>query len=130
MLNVRKLAAIDLAFLGSKVILTEFTLGVAGSTILGILTLRAGIHRFHSARMIVLGAYLLSLGINYVPLLLHVIDIARQGSAGLEIADELGDRRAAFRKYRRQSLLLLIPLLVLVVAIVQEVTRRHSMANS
>jgi hypothetical protein len=40
MLNVRKLAAIDLAFLGSKTIPTEFALGVAGSTSLGILTLR------------------------------------------------------------------------------------------
>jgi|HubBroStandDraft_4_1064222.scaffolds.fasta_scaffold263496_2 hypothetical protein len=130
MLNVRKFAAIDLAFLGSRVILTEFSVGVAGSTILGILTLRAGSHRFHSARMIVLGAYLLSLGINYVPLLLNAIDLARRGHAGLEIADELGDKRAAFRKYRRQSLLLLIPLLVAVAAIVQEVRRRHSVANS
>jgi hypothetical protein len=80
--------------------------------------------------MIVLGAYLLSLGINYLPLLLHAIDMERRGSAGREIADELGDKRSAFRKYRRQSLLLLIPLLVPVAAMVQEVRPRHSVANS
>jgi hypothetical protein len=120
MLDIRKLAAIDLEFLGPKVILTEFGLGLAGSLALGILTLRAGIHRFHSARMIVFGFYLPSLGINYVPLLLHAIDMSRHGSAGQEIANELGDKSAAFRRYRRQSLLLLLPLVVAVVAIVQE----------
>jgi hypothetical protein len=54
----------------------------------------------------------------------------RRGSAGREISDELGDKRSAFRKYRRQSLLLLIPLLVPVAAMVQEVRPRHSVANS
>src|ERR1700732_398278 len=117
MLNIRKLAAIDLEFLGPKLILTEFGLGALGSALVGILTLRAGIYRFHSPRMIVLGAYLLFLGINYVPLLLHAIDMVCHGGAGQEIADELGDKRAAFRKYRRQSLLLLLPLLVPAAAI-------------
>jgi len=126
MLDIRKLAAIDLEFLGPKVIVTEFGLGVASSLALGILTLRAGIHRFHSARMIVLGFYLLSLGINYIPLLLHAIDMSRHGTAGQEIADELEDKRAAFRKYRRQSLLLLLPLVVAVAAIVQEAGRRRA----
>jgi hypothetical protein len=46
------------------------------------------------------GAYMLAVGINYLALLLHAISIARRGSAQKEIADELGDRRAAFRKYR------------------------------
>ncbi len=129
MLNVRKLAAIDLQFLGAKIILTEFALGVLGSIALGLLTLRAGIQRFHSRKMIAFGAYLLFLGINYVPLLLHAISMQREGSALQEIAGELGDKRAAFRKYRRQSLFLLLPLIVPVAAIAQEIRRRR-MARS
>src|SRR5271167_1106021 len=100
MLNVRKLAAIDLEFLGARFILTEFGVGVAASAALGLLTLRASIHRFHSSRMTMLGVYLLLLGLNYVPLLLHAISIAGDGSAHLETADELGNKQAAMRKYR------------------------------
>src|SRR5712671_6346566 len=96
MINIRKLAAIDLEFLGPKVILAEFGLGALGAMILGILSLRAGIYRFHSAGMTLFGAYLLLLGMNYVPLLLHAIDMARHGSARQEIADELEDKRMAF----------------------------------
>jgi hypothetical protein len=125
MLNVRKLAAIDLQFLGPRLVLTEFCLGVSGSMVLGFLTLRAG-HRSHSARMITLGGYLLMLGINYVPLLLHAIDMTWHRAVGREIAGELGDKRAAFRKYRRQSLLLLLPLVVPTAAIVEEVRRRRT----
>ena len=126
MIIVRKLAAIDLEFLGPKVILTEFGLGVLGSMTLGILSMRAGFHRFHSARMTLFGAYLLFLGINYLPLLLHAIDMARHGSARQEIADELGNKRATFRKYRRQSLFLLLPLVVPIAAIVQEMHRKRA----
>jgi len=39
-LNIRKLAAIDLHFLGPYVILTEFALGVVGPVMLGLFTLR------------------------------------------------------------------------------------------
>jgi|SRR5271165_115934 len=126
MLNVRKLAAIDLRFLGAKVILVEFGLGVVGSAALGALTLRAGIQRFHSSRMTLFGAYLLLLGVNYVPLLLHAVSLVRAGSAHQEIAGELGDQRAAMRKYRRQSLFLLLPLIVPIAAIVQEIQRRRA----
>lgn len=126
MINVRKLAAIDLEFLGPKIILSEFGLGVLGSLTLGILSIRAGMHRFHSARMTVFGVYLLLLGINYVPLLLHALDIARNGCARQEIADELGNRRVTFRKYRRQSLFLLLPMVVPIAAIVQEISRRRT----
>ena len=123
MLDVRKLAAIDLELLGAKFILTEFGIGVAGAMALGALTLRAGLTRFHSPRMTMFGVYLLLLGINYVPLLLHAIGMARQGSARKEIAGELGDKRAAMRKYRRQSLFLLLPLLIPIAAVLQEIRR-------
>jgi hypothetical protein len=130
MISVRKLAAIDLAFLGRTFILAEFGLGVVGSAALGGFTLRAGIYRFHSARMITFGVYLLFLALNYVPLLLHAISMARDGSARQEIAGELDDRRAAFRKYRRQSLFLLLPLVVPIAALTQEIQRRRVRLNA
>ena len=75
MLHIRRLAAIDLAFLGPRIILPEFALGVVGPTVLGIWTLL----RSQSAGSVLFGAYLIALGINYVPLLLDPIDIVRRG---------------------------------------------------
>jgi hypothetical protein len=112
--DVRKLAAIDLHFLGPKLILTEFALGVAGPFVLGLLTLRSAARHNWPWALTLFGAYLLSLGLNYVPLLMHAVDLARSGTAMDEIADELSERNEAFRKYRRGSLYLLVPLVVLI----------------
>ena len=117
-IDIRKLAALDLAFLGPRIILTEFSLGVFGSFALGVLTLL----RSHSMGGLALGSYLLLIGVNYVPLLLHAISIVRRNSVHFEIADEVTEKRM-FRKYRRQSLLLLVPLVVPIVALAQ---RFHS----
>ena len=48
MINVRKLAAVDLYFLGPKIILAEFGLGVPLMLALGILSLRSGLIRTHA----------------------------------------------------------------------------------
>lgn len=127
MLNVRKLAAIDLHLLGSKIIVTELGLGVIGLTVVGWLTLRAGIRSGHGAWFIFSGLYMLGLGMNYVPLLVQATNLAIRKTATQEIADELSDRVAAARKYRRQSVLILVSLLVVVLAIIQELQRRRSM---
>ena len=120
MINVRKLAAVDIAFLGSRFILIEFSIGVFGSLGLGVLTLS----RSHTMGGIALGSYLLFIGVNYVPLLFHAISLAQHNSAHLEIADELTEKRLLFRKYRRQSLLLLVPLVIPVLALAQSLRRR------
>jgi hypothetical protein len=117
--NVRKLAAIDLHFLGSRLILAEFGIGAFGALALGVLSAWQGTHRFHSVWVALLGIYLIFVGINYIPLFLHAIDISRKGSAQREIADELESKPKTFRKYRRQSLWLLVPLVVPVIAILQ-----------
>jgi uncharacterized protein len=114
-IDFRKLAAVDIVFLGSRIILTEFSLGVFGSFALGVVALL----RSHSLGGIALGAYLLFIGINYMPLLLHAISLVRRNGAQDEIADELRDKRRMFRKYRRQSLLLLVPLAVPILALVR-----------
>ena len=65
-LNARKLAAIDLVFLGSKVIIVEFAIGIFFSAALGFFVLLRG---HGSLVQVVLGLYLISIGINYVPML-------------------------------------------------------------
>jgi hypothetical protein len=114
-IQIRRLAAVDIAFLGSRFILAEFSIGVFGSVGLGVLTL----FRIHSLGGTVFGVYLLCIGVNYVPLLFHAIDLVRNGTARLEIANELPEKVRMFRKYRLQSLFLLVPLVVPILAIVQ-----------
>lgn len=116
MISFRKLVAIDIVFLGSKFIIAEFAGGALLCVALGIFVLLRGA----SLAQLVLGLYLISLGINYVPMLIYAIAIARGKSARAEIGNELDDTRRAMTKYRRQSLLLLIPLLAPIVALVQK----------
>ena len=123
MVDFRKLAAVDVAFLGSRLILAEFSIGVFGSLALGVITLL----RSHSVGGIALGFYLLCIGINYMPLLLYAIRLVRLDSASYEIAEEITDKRRMFRKYRRQSLLLLVPLAVPILALAREFHRDTSL---
>ncbi|HEY1471334.1 MAG TPA: hypothetical protein VGF61_20015 [Candidatus Acidoferrum sp.] len=116
MINPRKLAAIDIVFLGSKFIIAEFAGGVILCVALGTFVLLRGNSFWQSA----LGLYFISLGINYVPMLIYAVVITRDGSARAEMCDELTDKRRAMAKYRRQSILLLVPLLVPMVALGQE----------
>jgi hypothetical protein len=75
-IDFRKLAALDIVFLGSRLILAEFSIGVVGSLALGLFALI----RSHSVGGIALGSYLLFIGINYVPLLVYAISIVRLGA--------------------------------------------------
>ena len=115
-LNARKLAALDLVFLGSKVIIAEFASGIFLSAALGFFILLRG---HGSLVQVVLGLYLISIGINYVPMLVYAIAISKANSARAELGSELDNQRAAMAKYRRQSLWLLVPLSVPVVVITQ-----------
>jgi hypothetical protein len=124
MIDIRTLAALDIAFLGPRIILIEFGAGVLLPIALGALTLA----RARSLNGALLGLYLITLGINYVPLLLYAISIVRAGSAAAEIAEGSNDRTARtamFRRYRRQSLLLLVPLMVPIASAIQEWRRRR-----
>lgn len=116
MINPRKLAAIDIVFLGSKLIVAEFAAGVLLCVALGAFVLL----RAHSFWQIALGLYLISLGINYVPMLAYAAAITRGQSARAEMGDELTDKRRAMAKYRRESILLLVPLLVPILALSHE----------
>lgn len=119
MIQVRKLVAMELTFLGPKFILAEYAIAVVGGLFLGVFSLRAGLMRTHATWQVLLGIYLLFLTLTYAVLLGYAIAMTRRGDAREEIADELDDKPAAFRKYRRQSLWLLVPLVVPVAAMMQ-----------
>ncbi|MBV9765386.1 MAG: hypothetical protein JOZ48_11125 [Acidobacteriaceae bacterium] len=119
-INVRKLAALDIVFHGPKLILIEFAIGTLLALAIGILSLARG----HSTLLFLFALYMLSLGINYLPLLLHAISIVRSGDAAAEVSHELSNGRQSARKYQAQSLLLLIPVAVLALALSQLRDRR------
>lgn len=116
MINPRKLAAIDIVFLGSKFVIAEFGAGVILCAALGVFVL----FRSQSPLQLALGLYLVTLGINYIPLLAYAIAIAQTKSARSELGDELQDERRAMGKYRRQSMLLLVPLLIPMLSLLLE----------
>jgi len=106
--DFRKLAAIDIVFLGYKLILAEYAFGVLFSLGLGVFVLLRG----HSVWQVVLGTYLMCLGINYAPMFAYAVSIGNKQNAEAELADELADKRKAMSKFRRLSVFLLVPLLV------------------
>jgi hypothetical protein len=114
-INLRKLAAIDLAF-GPKVIIAEFAAGALLCGALGILVL---IQR-DSVTELVLGVYLIGLSANYVRMLIYAIGITTNKSTRAEWGQELTDKPWVIAKYRRQSLLLLVPFLVPTLALSQK----------
>jgi heme/copper-type cytochrome/quinol oxidase subunit 2 len=126
LINIRKLAALDIAFHGPKFILIEFALGVIGCAALGLFSIYFGL--FHSPNhllfTVIMGFFLLWIALNYVPLLIYAISIVRHKSAQQEVAYELEHRDKYAGKYLRQSTLLLIPLAVPALAVYQELQKR------
>jgi uncharacterized membrane protein SpoIIM required for sporulation len=119
--DMRKLAAIDILFLGRTVTIAEYACGVILSGALGLFAL----FRSHSSWQYALSTYLLFLGINYIPMLLYACAIGSRESANVELADELVDKRRAMSKYRRQSLFLLVPLLLPILSLWQRSESRE-----
>ena len=113
MIQPRKLAAIDIAFLGRTFIIAEFAFGVVLSIALGAFIL----FRSRSPMQFVLGLYFVTLGLNYAPMLLYALAIKDRESARAEVADDLKNHQQAAARYRRQSLYLLVPLVAPVVAL-------------
>jgi len=122
MIDIRKLVEVDISFLGTKIILAEFTLGVLGSLALGFFILL----RSHSIWQMILGWYILSMGVNYVPMLVYAIAMVRHRGARPELGVEPRHGTRPNFKYTIQSLVLLVPLLVPGMAIVQELHKAHT----
>jgi hypothetical protein len=125
-INIRKLAALDIAFHGPKFILIEFALGVIGCAALGLFSMYFGLFHGsnHSLFAVIIGSILLWIALNYVPLLIYAISIVRHKSAHQEVAYELEHRDQYAGKYMLQSTLLLMPLAVPALAVYQEMQKR------
>lgn len=98
MVNLRELAAIELRFLNRTFVLLEYAFGIillCGISLLGLLHSRG-----HSLFM----WYLMSVGLNYTPLLYYAVLLLR--SKGDEVQ---AVRRSDMARLRRQQLWLLVP---------------------
>jgi len=111
--DFRKLAAIDIVFFGYTFVLAEYVCGIVIPIGLGILTLLKG----YSAGKAAIAVYLISLGIDYVPMLIYTISIANCQRARAELREELTEQPGAMVKYRKRAILLLVPFFVPIVAI-------------
>ncbi len=121
-INVRKLAALDIVFHGPKFILIEFALAVFICSSIGLLILHGA---NHSPLMIILGSFFLGVSLNYIPLLLYSINIVKHKSAQQEVAYELEHKDSYAGKYTLQSIILLLtPLAMLLLAVYQNVGKR------
>jgi hypothetical protein len=121
MISIRKLAAVDMAWNGTRFILIEFALGIVLPLFLGLLSLRAGL--FAPVRTPwewVLGLWLVTIGANYVPLFIYAVLIARGGTVKEEGLPEV----AHARRYGVQQVMILVPFMVVIVAILQEMRRK------
>ena len=117
LIDVRRLAAIDMyGRHGSKrrrrLILAEFVLAAIDMPLLGLTIVLAP-----ALPRVFLGAYLIGVGLNFVPLALHAISMSRAGLLGTELAGV--DVAAELRRYTAKHLFIGIPLLVLTLGAAQ-----------
>ena len=118
--NVRRLVALDMGLHGRTFILAEFTFGVALGAVLGA-SLILG-------RQWVVGAYVLTLGINYLPVLAYAILL--RNDYGRVVNMNSPDIGRMNRKYSIQQFLIFIPFFTLVLAITQRSSGRRRRTSS
>ncbi len=117
MINIRKLAAVDMTLNGTRFIIAEFAIGSVLPLTLGFFSIRAGrLGTVQADWEIARGSWLIGIAINYIPLFIYAILIARSGTAKEEGQPEL----AHVKRYSIQQLIIFIPFLVAVLAIIQE----------
>jgi hypothetical protein len=116
MICIRKLAAVDMAWLGPRLVVTEYALGVFLPLGLGLLSLRSSLGGLALSWPELLGIWLITIAANYIPLFIYAVMIARAGTVKEEGQSEI----ARATKYGVQQLIILIPFLVVIVALGQE----------
>ena len=123
MINVRKLVAVDMVWLGARVIVAEYALGIVLPLALGVLSIRAGLSGVVPVTWeVVLGFWLVAIAANYIPLFIYALLIARGGTVKEEGQPEL----AHAKRYGVQQVIILVPFLVVILALVQERDRRKA----
>jgi hypothetical protein len=113
MIDLRKLAVLQLAVSGPLIACTEFACGTFIPIGLGIFLL---LHTF-GGWQIALGVYFLCVGLNHVPMLWWVTSVGDRTAAWAELGPPWEYRGRVMRRYRLQSRVLYIPVVPLVLAI-------------
>lgn len=117
MINIRKLAALDMLLHGVRLIQAEFGIGILVPVMLGVRLLRAGWSpAAKSGWDIGLGLWLIGMAANYVPLFIYTILIARAGTIQEEGQPELPQ----VKRYSLQQVIIFVPFLVAALAVMQE----------
>jgi len=114
-----------MVFHGRRFIVAEFGAGVLFAGALGVLSMVQGWRLLDRGVtwQLVLGGALLWIALNYVPLFIHALDLARHGTARDEVAAELSDLQVA-RSYAWRQLWILVPLGVVAQDLMQRSARR------
>jgi hypothetical protein len=121
MISIRRLAAVDMAWLGTKIILAEYALGILLPLILGLISIRSGFSGpVFSTWEAASGLWLVSIAANYIALFIYALLLARDETVKAEGEPEL----AHARRYGVQQIIILVPFLVVILAIAQEARGR------
>ena len=123
LLNVRRLAALDMyGTTGSarrrRLIRAEFIIGAVGCTLLGVLALMSG-----NGWAILMGAWLVATGMNYLPLAISAQSLSRPGALEAELVG--ADLPRELREAGTRQLWILVPLAVVIAAVTQAWSRRR-----
>jgi len=121
-INVRRLVALDITLHGPRFIAAEFGIGTPVILAVGIVLI--------SSSQLILGTYLLLTGVNYIPLLIYMAVIVRNGSAHAEVAYYMSRDKHYVRKYSTQQFLLFIPLVVFWLAVWQELRGNQALETA
>ena len=115
-INIRRLVAWDITLHGSRFIIVEFGKGTPALIVFAycLMTTVVGFD---------LGLYIFLVGTNYLVPLVYAIIISGLGSAKGEVSPDLARDKHFVRKYGFQQLLILVPFAVLLLMLIQEVTR-------
>jgi hypothetical protein len=73
LIEVRKLAAVDMVWLGTRIVVAEYALGVVLPLALGLVSLVMGLSQQPDLAnwQVVFGIWLVTIAANYVPLFLY-----------------------------------------------------------
>jgi hypothetical protein len=125
LIDVRKLVAVDMAVLGSQVSVSAFALGIVLPFLFGVFSLVLNfMHPTTSGWQVALGFWLVFIAMNYVPLFVYALSIIKGGTVRQEAQPELGH----VSRYGAQQAIILVPLLVVALALVQERQRRQAVS--
>ena len=115
-INIRKLVARYIMLHGPRLTLIELGIATGGLISLGSWFLSMFIE-------FALGLYIFLVGTNCLVLLVYAMIIASLGSATAEVPPDLASDDHFARKYDAQQLLILVPFAVLIITVIQEITR-------